>query len=176
MSYQIFARNVTFLKKITNIKLVDFGADYCVRRQQPLHRNKIRRRTFDKLPPLIEPSPLMNAIHCHSVISSPLPRSSIELSPLTSQPEIPIENTWVSNQQALKPRKAIQKRVVIPKPKTKAESALDITKTRKYIKHLEKEEKKYEDRNTVYDETGKPKDIDAMWTSPLSSLPPLHDL
>ena len=127
------------------------------------------------MPPLIEPSPLMNAIHCHSVISSPLPHSSIELSPLHSEKDIKVESAWISNQPALKPRKAIQKRVVIPKPKVKAESALDINKTRKYITHLKKEEKKYEERNVIFGEDGKPKEVDSIWTSPLTCLTPMSE-
>lgn len=152
--------------------MLDFGAESFA--QKPSHspaRRPVKHR-IDKLPPIIEQSPLLSSIQCHSVISSPIPHSNIgfEDQAMSSQPDLS-NLDWVPQQPALPKRNCIKKRIVVPKPKCKVESALDISKTKKYISYLRKEEKKYEERNIIFDENGNPKDIDSIWTSPLSFSP-----
>ena len=54
--------------------------------------------------------------------------------------------------------------------KSKSDSILDIGQTKTYIKYLEREQKKYDDRNKIFDENGNEVQIDQIWTSPLSSI------
>lgn len=129
------------------------------------------KRRRDSVPTFVEEDPFFgDAFNCQSVFNQQPPHSKINNVLSTNKSEACIR-TFVDTQPALPKRPGVVKRIAKPKPKFKAESALDIDKTRKYISYLEKQEKKYAERNIRHDKDGNVVDINPVYISPLSFQP-----
>lgn len=140
-------------------------------RVQKYRQKPIIKRRRDSVPTFVEEDPFLEAaLNCKSVFNQQPPQSKIQNVISSNKSEAYI-HSYVDTQPAMPKRPAIIRRVAKPKPTCKAESALDIVKTRKYISSLEKQEKKYEDRNTIYDENGNVHEINPIYISPLSFQP-----